>query len=184
MYKTSDDTRFIHNRSMLQRAFIELVKEKRSAKISVKELTDRAQVNRMTFYSHYEEVTDILLEITDGMTEEILAGQEGRDAFDIEALLEDSNKTMQSEIEFFRVAAETDDLGLFRNGFRAAFKRIFEEELERSSELSGVQLELAASTMASGVSYAYFDWLAGEFGDISKEELGAYLKHYVQVLSR
>ena len=184
MYKTSDDARFVRNRAVLQRAFIELVKEKRSAKISVKELTTRANVNRMTFYSHYDEVNDVLLEIVDGMTEEILAGQADRSAFDIDSLLEDSNRVMESEKEFFRVAAQTDDLGLFRNRFRAAFKRIFAEELKRTSNLSGARLDLAASTIASGVSYAYFDWLCGTFGDMSQEELASYLRHYVEVLTK
>ena len=72
MYRTSDDLRFVKNREALQRAYIDLVKQKGSGNVSVKELTERARVNRMTFYSHYDTVGDILSEYVDEMTTQIL----------------------------------------------------------------------------------------------------------------
>lgn len=49
---------------MLKNALIDLLKEKGSvAKISVKELCERAELNRSTFYAHYTEPKDLLNEI-------------------------------------------------------------------------------------------------------------------------
>ena len=179
MYKSSNDLRFTKNRDALQRAYIDLVREKKSTRITVKELTQRARVNRMTFYSHYESTNDILSEITDGMTEEILAGQAGRESVDIASLLNDATAVMQREIDFFRLVAMDESMDLCREKFRAAFRHIFTEELVRDRRKTGAELQLAADVIASGVSYAFFDWLSGGFGELSQDELAAYLERFV-----
>lgn len=49
---------------MLKNALIDLLKEKGSVtKVSVKELCERAELNRSTFYAHYSEPKDLLNEI-------------------------------------------------------------------------------------------------------------------------
>ena len=65
MYRTSDEPRFAKKKQALQRAFIDLTLTKQTTRITVKELTEHAGVNRMTFYSHYDEVSDILREFVD-----------------------------------------------------------------------------------------------------------------------
>ena len=184
MYKSSNDLRFTKNRDALQRAYIDLVREKRSTKITVKELTQRAHVNRMTFYSHYESTNDILSEITDGMTEEILAGQAERESVDIASLLNDATAVMQREIDFFRLVAMDESMDLCREKFRAAFRRIFIEELARGGSVKEAELQLAADIIASGVSYAFFDWLSGEFEGMTLDELAGYLEHFVTSASQ
>ena len=54
MYKTSNDRRFKKNKKEIRRAFIDLVIEKGYDKLTISEITERADINRMTFYSHYE----------------------------------------------------------------------------------------------------------------------------------
>ena len=53
MYKTSNDRRFKKNKKEIRRAFIDLVIEKGYDKLTISEITERADINRMTFYSHY-----------------------------------------------------------------------------------------------------------------------------------
>lgn len=48
---------------MLKEALIELLNEKKIGSISVRELAERADINRSTFYSHYEDVYQLLDEI-------------------------------------------------------------------------------------------------------------------------
>lgn len=49
---------------LFKNALMDLLKEKGSvAKISVRELCDRAELNRSTFYAHYNEPKDLLYEI-------------------------------------------------------------------------------------------------------------------------
>src|SRR5437588_12966056 len=47
------DPRVKRTRQLLQRAFLELFAEKGMASISIQDITDRATVNRATFYAHF-----------------------------------------------------------------------------------------------------------------------------------
>ena len=96
-------------------------------------------------------------------------------------LFEKATELMQQEIDFFRLVAREDGFEQFRNRFRIAFRRIFEEELKRSNNLDGTQLTIAADMVASGVTYAYLDWLVGEFGDLTLEEM---LSHFEETIAR
>jgi len=59
-----------------KRAFMELAGEKKIDKISVKELTARAGINRSTFYAHYEDIYDLKEQVLEGfrafMQEQVL----------------------------------------------------------------------------------------------------------------
>ena len=182
MYRTSNDLRFVKNREALQRAYIDLVKQKGSGVITVKELTERARVNRMTFYSHYDEIGDILAEYVDEMTKAILDSRAKQGDAGIAALFETATDLMRQEIDFFRLVARSNGFEQFRNSFRTAFRRIFEEELRRTSGLDDVRLAVAADMVASGVTYAYLDWLAGEFSGLPLEDMLAYFEELVEMV--
>jgi AcrR family transcriptional regulator len=49
------DPRKKRTRALLQQAFMELLSEKEFLKINVQDITERAMVNRATFYAHFED---------------------------------------------------------------------------------------------------------------------------------
>lgn len=61
---TKNNQRTRLSKMLFKNALMDLLKEKGSvAKISVRELCDRAELNRSTFYAHYQEPNDLLIEI-------------------------------------------------------------------------------------------------------------------------
>jgi len=61
---TKDNQRTRLSKILLKNAMMDLLKEKGSVtKITVKELCEKAELNRSTFYSHYEEPKDLLNEV-------------------------------------------------------------------------------------------------------------------------
>lgn len=56
------DPRVKRTRSLIQQAFNELLAEKAFAAISVQEITERAEVNRATFYAHFPDKFALLKE--------------------------------------------------------------------------------------------------------------------------
>lgn len=60
MNQNQTDRRVRRTRASLQRAMLELLQEKDARSITVQELTQRADVNRGTFYAHYRDVFDLL----------------------------------------------------------------------------------------------------------------------------
>ncbi|GHO62012.1 TetR family transcriptional regulator [Ktedonobacter sp. SOSP1-52] len=55
-----EDLRVRRTRKLLQQAFIELTVEKGFATLTVRDITERAMVNRSTFYRHYLDKYDLL----------------------------------------------------------------------------------------------------------------------------
>ena len=68
MYKTSNDRRFRKNKTAIQRAYIDLVVEKGYQHVTITDIAERADINRMTFYAHYETIEDIFSEFVDDIT--------------------------------------------------------------------------------------------------------------------
>jgi len=60
--KNKADRRIQRTRQFLRTALLELIKEKGYDAISIEEITERANVGRATFYLHYKDKEDLLLE--------------------------------------------------------------------------------------------------------------------------
>lgn len=56
----NEDLRIRRTRQLLQKAMVELTVEKGFDAITVRDITERAQVNRSTFYRHYLDKVDLL----------------------------------------------------------------------------------------------------------------------------
>ena len=55
-----EDPRITRTRGLLEKAFMEVVAEKNFQSVSVKDITQRAGVNRATFYAHFDDKYDLL----------------------------------------------------------------------------------------------------------------------------
>jgi AcrR family transcriptional regulator len=67
----SIDRRIIRTKKLLRDALTSLMEEKEFERISVSDLTDRADINRGTFYIHYRDKYDLLKQSEDEMIAEI-----------------------------------------------------------------------------------------------------------------
>ena len=67
------DIRFARTHDAIRRAFEELVLEMEPAKITVKALTERAGINRKTFYLHHETIEALLEEYLNGIMDTFFA---------------------------------------------------------------------------------------------------------------
>lgn len=69
----SEDRRVRRTRTRLREAFTALLREKPVEEITVRELTDLADVNRGTFYGHYRDIYDLLEQMEGEALEEFSA---------------------------------------------------------------------------------------------------------------
>ncbi len=65
------DYRVVLTQKMFKAAFLKLLNDKPIQEITIRELCAEAGVNRGTFYSHYEDIYDLLHHIEDEMFEEL-----------------------------------------------------------------------------------------------------------------
>lgn len=60
MSETKTDPRIIRTRKLIMDSFIELSSKKEFKEITVKDITEKAMINRATFYYHFEDIYDLL----------------------------------------------------------------------------------------------------------------------------
>ena len=66
------ESKYFNTASKIDKAFLELLSKKDFAYITVKEICDKAGVNRSTFYLHYETIADLLSESVEYMNGQFL----------------------------------------------------------------------------------------------------------------
>ncbi len=64
--------RVLYTTRVIRESFLDLLKEKPLKNINVKEITERADVNRATFYAHYENIDALIAEAEEEMTEHVI----------------------------------------------------------------------------------------------------------------
>ncbi len=71
MVGTVGNRRTIYSKKVIRRAFQELLLEKEYRKITIKEIAERADINRGTFYKYYKDTAALLEEIEGELVEQI-----------------------------------------------------------------------------------------------------------------
>lgn len=73
MLKNPEDRRARRSRKLLKESLLELMKRKTFADISVRDVTDAADMNRGTFYLHYSGTTELLQSLEEDLLSELQA---------------------------------------------------------------------------------------------------------------
>lgn len=66
----ADDRRVIKTRRTIKNALVSLMEEKELSAITISELSERALINRKTFYRHYREIGDVVSDIEQEILDE------------------------------------------------------------------------------------------------------------------
>ena len=69
-----EDLRIIKTKRSIAAAFLELRSKKELERITVKELCERAAVNKSTFYTHYQDLYDLADQLETQVAADIVAG--------------------------------------------------------------------------------------------------------------
>lgn len=69
------DRRVQRTRALLRDALFELINEKGYASIKIQDITDRANLNRVTFYFHYKDKDDLMFKVMQDLYDTLAANQ-------------------------------------------------------------------------------------------------------------
>lgn len=191
MYKKSKDRRFIKNKKEIRRVYIDLVIEKGYKKITISDIAERADINRMTFYAHYDAVEDVFNEFLDDMEQEIFDAIKKESDFDMDCFFNLLNELMYKEIDFFRYVAKEGNCSDFRSAFRKTIKKLIWMDMTRNHDYRENEKIVVQDLASVCIAYSYLDWLAGEYGDMEINEVTTITKKmlkdqlvYVNYVSR
>lgn len=132
------DLRVRYTREVIQRAFLELLKEKPLNRITVKEVCDRAEINRGTFYKHYLDCYDLMDKIEEqaiARFDEVLAS--AKDVGEEQTLLVVLRAVMDNRELVERLAARPDREHFTRRLAEHYFEHMAQHDTIASAFLAG-----------------------------------------------
>lgn len=117
------DLRIEKTRCAIRNAFLQLRSKKPLEKITVKELSELANINKATFYLHYHDIYDLSESLERDIVQECLHGIEHPENIftDNQSFVKDLEETFNANEQLIKI--------LFEGNRSNSFMDIFEEEL-------------------------------------------------------
>jgi AcrR family transcriptional regulator len=169
------DRRIKKTKAAIQEAYFSLLIEKETPKITITELTERANVDRKTFYLHYNSVEDIVKEALEEQTEHLLSILKQEDyfshPFEFEKVFQSMNQLLEQDLPLYRLIAGNP---LFRSFWDQFQNILFRTIVDMYKEISPVpleELEIYSKFYSAGIIAIYSDWLTGA-KNVPIEQLG------------
>ncbi|QQZ09858.1 TetR/AcrR family transcriptional regulator [Heyndrickxia vini] len=166
-----NDRRISKSTKALKNALITLMGEKDFKKISITDLVQSADLNRGTFYKHYETKEDLLNELIDDVMEDLVHSYREpylhTDTFTIEELTTSTVKIfehVESYSKFYTIIINSNVLPGFHNRICNVLKQLAQSDLEveiRPNER--INAELLASYNAYAIFGLIVEWVNGGF---------------------
>ncbi|CAM3995337.1 TetR/AcrR family transcriptional regulator [Saccharibacillus endophyticus] len=162
------DPRVTRTRKMLRDALVALLEEKSYDRITIADITDRATVNRKTFYLHYETKDHLLQSVTDGILDELFG--EAKAAQPIDLSIDEMQSYIAGRIfsyvkkhrTFFEVMFERKAMTDFVQYMKRYFARFYEEKF---ADIDESRLPVQKDVIASYIGSAYVGVIHGWLND-------------------
>lgn len=179
------DKRSRKSRQAIKEAFKEMVLTQEMSHIVIKDLAEKADVNRKTFYLHYTDVYNVLEDVEDELLEDI---KKIFSKFDMNKIKTDpyplliaiSSGVSGSENETFNKLLFSSTIS---GNFMRKIKDMLKNELFNSYKINNAdasKANIALSFIVSGVVDCYRDWYLSDRKESLEElamELSELIKH-------
>ena len=168
------DRRVLRTKKNIRQAFLHLLSEKSLSQITVKELSDLADINRKTFYMYYSNIEDILAELEDELVQKLILVFEKelfeKETFDSYSFFENLNRTIQEDMELYRILNHSDLLPHLIQRAKNALIEVFFRKYNISADSDNERYILYAEYAASGILSMYTRWFSSD-SKMNLEEL-------------
>lgn len=184
-----EDLRVRRTRKLLQRAMLESAREKGFAHVTVRNITDRAMVNRATFYRHYEDKYDLLAQYMKELSE-FIDSDEGENLSNTQPLpsldtpppgLATLLRHMQANADFYRVMlGNQGDPAFCGQAFRTyvelGYRRMLSSQLPQSNP-NRPPIDLTVNYLMHAGIGAIVWWLEND-QPVSPEQMAVWLYQF------
>ncbi len=161
-----EDRRITKTKKAIREVYFSMLKEKNAPRITITEIAKRANIDRKTFYLHYDSPEAIMKEFYQGLINEFLLILEKNDffdrSFDISSLFQSLNILIDRDIELYRHIAKMPSYFTFLEEIKNIVKSVVMEALSNGLKMPQEEVELYAEFYSSGTTFAYFTWLKNE----------------------
>lgn len=157
-----EDLRIQKTRDLLQQAVFALTVEKGFAAVTVRDIAQRARVNRSTFYRHYLDKHDLLRQYLDALEAEIVQAAAAPASDAVPAGLFLLIKQVQAHADFFRIMLGENGDQAFTHRFRQLAQnryRLLFERVGSASDPTAPPIEMTLSYISYAGVGAILWWL-------------------------
>ena len=174
---------------LLKEAFLRLLAEKPFDQITVSDVTREADLNRGTFYAHYDNIEGLLRATMEDITERVsLLMDQSLSADFLEdpmPVLSRIGDYLGSDRALHEKIVSSTSVEPFINSLHEMFRKKIRERLRQDTSHPATKVDLVTiEYLASGVLGTYRSWLSGDFGDVPVENINDYLCSLVRATGK
>lgn len=176
----------IRSKKMIRKAFAELLSEKHDIdKVSVKEVVERADISKSTFYCHYEDIYAVVEEfggeIVD-LVKSTINDYSKAHKEEIAPYLKKINTILKENESLYRMLMSSD----LYFSFVHKIKQIIIENLSNDKRFDVLSKnkdnrEIQIDIIASGIIYTYVDYFKGNL-NVNLDDLLLIVEDYIMRL--
>ena len=169
------DRRVERTRNAIICAFKEMIIEKEFKDITIKELAERANINRKTFYLHYESMEEILFDLSIELTDQIFESLNNKgffapDCYDINILVDCIDNIINVNYELTRKIISSDSYRFFSRNIRDLIKDSFLRKIRAKIKVNEYMMNIVSDYVASGFAKVLKDWFENP-GTLSSRDI-------------
>ncbi len=168
------DLRVIKTKALIKGAFIELVEAKGFDNVTVKDICNKAMINRNTFYLHYLDKIDLLTKLAN----EVFVEQESTINLTGDIINTDNKEriikaltnilnVINREIEFYRVILLDSNMSGYISHFESHLRHDFITKLNLDYEKNKIELDY----IFYGISGVIKKWVIKDYSTIDELSL-------------
>lgn len=155
-------------------AYFELLSEKKNDRITITELADRANIDRKTFYLHYNSVDDVIDRHSRATVARIMAELENKgffnDVLDVSVFFETVLAVREEELQEFEVLQDPEITALAWKHAENNLKDMLSDIAYRFFDEPDPEMELSIKFYTAGIMSIFVSYIRQEI-DIDPHEL-------------
>ena len=188
MTESHTDRRIKKSKKALKNALITLMEKKDFKDITIINIVELADVNRGTFYRHYQWKEDLLEDLTNEVIEDLIDAYRypylHLDIFNVDQLSSKSIKIfdhVKRHSHFYRLIFSLDYLNDYKSRIYQTLKRIATEDLENTVEDPKINRNLYVGYQTNAIMGMIIEWIKEDFSYPS-EYMAEQLLTYIQTM--
>lgn len=165
----------VRSRRLIRQAFVDLMKEKELEKITVTDIVKRADINRGTFYAHYQDTRAVIEQIENEIIAkmlEFLGDFRYKNFFQNPLpLLLKISKWLEADLEFYRILINSNGAEQFLIKLKNIFVKYLDTDSDAPEHIKGSpEFSIRVNFFTGGIINIYQVWFRGEM-DSSLNEI-------------
>ncbi|MGN0161448.1 MAG: TetR/AcrR family transcriptional regulator [Lachnospiraceae bacterium] len=157
------DRRIEKTRASIRDAYFSLLEKNQSNKVTISEIARQANIDRKTFYLHYNEPEDIMREFAQEKINEIMEylkkSYVADQPTDVKILFDVLNRILEENMVFFRFIALNPKYDYFFDQLKELFVSILINDYEKFFDFSDIDFRIYADYFVSGILSVYMRWI-------------------------